>query len=168
MATLSIFIGSVLYPACGQWVDLPQDEDELAEIIEAVKAESDCEEVMISDYEGDWDISEYDNIFELNERAEMLADLREDEAELVEALIHEHGDSMEEAIDRIQDGNYRTYCECYDMADVAREILYETGDIMSIPEYLREYFDFAAYGEMLDNDGYFYYLGDGVYLEVWN
>lgn len=168
MATLSIFIGAVLYPACGQWVDLPQSEDDLAEIIEAVKAESDCEEVMISDSEGNWDISEYDNIFELNERAEMLADLQEDEVELVEALIHEHGDSMEEAIDRIQDGNYRTYHECYDMADVARVYLEEVGDLDLIPDFLRDYFDFEAYGEMLDNDGYFYYLGDGVYLEVWN
>ena len=168
MATLSIFIGAVLYPACGQWVDLPQSEDDLAEIIENVKREADCEEVMISDYEGDWSISEYDNIFELNERAEMLEDLREDERELVEVLIREHGDDLEEAIDRIQDGNYCTYCECYSMADVARKILWETGDIASIPEHLQEYFDYEAYGEMLDNNGYFYYLGNGVYLEVWN
>lgn len=167
MATLSIFIGAVLYPACGQWVDLPQSEDDLAEIIEAVKAESDCEEVMISDFEGDWDISEYDDIYELNERAEMLENLTEYEQELAEIIIREHGDSMEEAIDRIQEGNYRIYRNCYSMSDVAREYLEEVGDLDLIPEFLRDYFDFEAYGEMLENDGYFYDLGDS-FLEVWN
>lgn len=167
MATLSIFIGSVLMPACGQWVDLPQSEDDLAEIIESVKSESDCEEVMISDYEGDWDISEYDDIFELNERAEMLENLTEYERELAEIIIREHGDSLEEAVDRIQEGNYRIYRNCYSMSDVAREYLEEVGDLDLIPEFLRDYFDFEAYGEMLENEGYYYDLGDS-FLEVWN
>lgn len=164
---LSIFIGAVLYPACGQWVDLPMDEDELTEIIENVKREADCEEVMISDFEGDWNISEYDNIFDLNEKAELLDDLSEYERELVQTIIHEHGDSLEEAVDRVQEGNYRIYSNCYSMSDVAREYLEEVGDLDLIPEFLRDYFDFEAYGEMLDNNGYFYDLGDS-FLEIWN
>lgn len=168
MAALSIFIGSVLYPACGEWVDLPQPEEELAETIAEIQRETDCEEVMISDYEGDWNIGEYDGIFELNELAETLAELDDNEQELVETLIREHGDSLEEAIARIEEGNYRTYYNCDSMSDVAREILFECGELDTIPEHLRDYFDFEAYGEMLDNSGYFYDLGNSTYLEIWN
>lgn len=167
MAALSIFIGSVLYPACGEWVDLPQPEEELTGIIAEIQRETDCEEVMISDYEGDWNIGEYDGIFELNELAETLADLNDYERELVETLIRERGDDIEEAIDTIQCGNYRVYGDCYDMSDVAREILCESGDFDSIPDYLQNYFDFEAYGRDLDINGNFYDMGDGRFLEIW-
>lgn len=86
----------------------------------------------------------------------------------METLIREHGDSLEEAIARIEEGNYRTYYNCDSMSDVAREILFECGDLDTIPEHLRDYFDFEAYGEMLDNSGYFYDLGNSTYLEIWN
>lgn len=167
MAALSIFIGSVLYPACGEWVDLPQPEEELAETIAEIQRETDCEEVMISDYEGDWDIGEYDGIFELNELAETLAELDDYERELVETLIRERGDDIEEAIDTIQCGNYRVHDGCYDMSDVAREILCEDEDFNSIPDHLQNYFDFEAYGRDLDIEGNFYDMGDGRFLEIW-
>lgn len=166
-AIMSIFIGAVIAPACGQWVDLPADPDELRNIIKEVQDESDCEEVMISDYEGAIECSEYANIFDLNEQAEELADFDEDQLEIIKAIQEEAGYTFDEAREIYEDGDYMMYYDCYDMSDVAREVLEETGDIYTIPEGLRDYFDYEAYGAALDGSGNFYYLGEGRYIEVW-
>lgn len=164
---ISIFIGAVTAPACGQWVDLPQPEEVLEEIIEAVKLESGCEEIMISDTDGAYNIGEFYNIFDLNETAEELEALDEYEREAVAAIVENHGDSISEAIGRVNDGEYRIYCNCYTMADVARDICDECGTLDRVPDDLKDYFDFEAYGRDLEINGYFYYIGGGEYLEIW-
>jgi len=61
---------------------------------------------------------------------------------------------------------FRIYTECYDMADVAFEIVEECGMLESMPESLKNYFDYAAYGRDLDIEGNFYYTSDGIYVEM--
>ena len=167
-AIMSIFIGAVIAPACGQWVDLPADPDELRNIIKEVQAESDCEEVMISDYEGAIECSEYANIFDLNEQAEELADLSDDDLEIIKAIQTECGYCFEEARDVYESGDFCMYYDCYNMTDVAYQICEECGILDSIPEDLRGYFDYEAYGRDLDINGRFYYIGDGRYIELYD
>lgn len=162
MKKMSIFIGAVLYPANGKWVDLPATEEELEEAI-AYAQTDDCEEVIISDSEG-IDCNEYSNIFEVNERAEQIEELEEYEQEILEALINE-GYNFEEALDIVQDGDYMYYDNCNDMADVAYQYIEETGLLNDVPEHLRNYFDYEAYGRDMSYEGHFIATDSG-YIEV--
>ena len=143
MTKMAIFIGAVLYPAHGKWVELPTTTDELDEAIAYARTE-DCEEVMISDYEG-IKCGEYDNIYDINERAEMLSDLDDDEAEIFEAVLDDVGD-FDEALRIVEDHDYDYYRKCFTMEEVARMYCEDTGLLAEIPVYLLDYFDFEAYG----------------------
>lgn len=162
MKKMSIFIGAVLYPAHGQWVDLPATEEELTEAIENAQT-IDCEEVMISDHEG-IKCSEYDNIFDINEQAEELENLQDYEQEALEALIDD-GYSFEEALDIVTSGDYMYYSNCDDMTDVAMQYIEETGLLNDVPEFLQNYFDYEAYGRDLSYEGHFIAIDSG-YIEV--
>lgn len=162
MKKMSIFIGAVLYPANGKWVDLPATEEELEEAI-AYAQTADCEEVMISDSEG-IDCNEYDNIFEVNERAEEIDNLDDYEAEILEALTGE-GYNFEEALNIVTRGDYMYYSGCEDMTDVAMQYIEETGLLHDVPEHLQNYFDYEAYGRDMSYEGQFIAIDSG-YIEV--
>lgn len=162
MKKMSIFIGAVLYPANGRWVDLPTTEEELEEAIAYAQTE-DCEEVIISDSEG-IECNEYSNIFEVNERAEQIEELEDYEQEILEALIDD-GYKFDEALDIIQDGNYMYFDGCSDMTDVAMQYIEETGLLHDVPEFLQNYFDYEAYGRDMSYDGHFIATDSG-YIEV--
>lgn len=151
-----------MYPAHGQWVDLPATEEELTEAIENTQT-IDCEEVMISDYEG-IKCSEYDNIFDINEQAEEIENLQDYEQEALEALIDD-GYAFEEALDIVTSGDYMYYRNCEDMTDVAMQYIEETGLLNDIPEHLQNYFDYEAYGRDLSYEGHFIAINSG-YIEV--
>ena len=162
MTKMAIFIGAVLYPAHGKWVELPTTTDELDEAIAYARTE-DCEEVMISDYEG-IKCEEYDNIYDINERAEMLSDLDDDEAEIFEAVLDDVGD-FDEALRIVEDHDYLYYSGCCTMEEVARMYCEDTGLLAEIPVYLRDYFDFEAYGRNMEMSGNFIELSDG-FVEI--
>lgn len=119
------------------------------------------EEIFITDFESDLGITcdEYDNIEDLNEMAETIANLSEWERDIVEALISEGDYDIEEAIEKCED--VIVYSDCNNMSDVAEQYAEETGLLDSIPENLRYYFDFEAYGRDMEIEGnFFYYNGD--------
>lgn len=150
----------------GKWIELPTAEEDITEVIESLKRPGrNDEEFFITDYENEigLKIDEYKNIYELNEEAEELEDL---DANVLKALL-ENGYDLDEAITIVSEYNYRLYPDCYNMSDVADAWLDETGDLDRIPEDLRDYFDYEAYGRMLDMSGSFYYIGNGTYLETW-
>lgn len=162
MLKMSIFIGAVLYPANGKWIDLPATEEEIEEAIEYAKTE-DCDEVMISDYEG-IKCGEFDNIYEINEQAEQIDGLEEYEQEILEALLND-GYNFDEALEIVENQDYYYYDECYDMTDVAIRYCEEAGILNDIPDYLQNYFDFEAYGRDMSYSGNFIATDTG-YIEV--
>lgn len=127
------------------------------------------EETFISDYETDingFEIREYANIDDLNELAEELENFDEYELEAFGAML-EYGYATDEALQKVQDGEYRLYDGCYSMADVAEMYAEETGLLSSIPDDLRYYFDFEAYGRDMDHNGNFAETDSG-YIEIFN
>ena len=127
------------------------------------------EETFISDYETDingFEIREYANIDDLNELAEELENFDEYELEAFGAML-EYGYATDEALQKVQDGEYRLYDGCYSMADVAEMYADETGLLSSIPDDLRYYFDFEAYGRDMDHNGHFAETDSG-YIEILN
>lgn len=150
----------------GEWVTLPVDDDELEEVKKRIEINEYYEEWFITDYESDIDgveIGEYSNIDELNEMAEMLEDLDDADIEVITALMSD-GYSFDEAIDKKDD--VIIFADCEDMADVARQYIEETGMLEAMPEHLRDYFDFAAYGRDMSFEGHFVFTNNGNCIEI--
>jgi hypothetical protein len=78
-----IFIGTPLNPACGKWVDLPADSDELEATRKEIAGDRDS---IISDHEDLPGIDEYTPLGEANEYAEWLVD-ENPEPDVIDALL---------------------------------------------------------------------------------
>ena len=150
----------------GEWVKLPVSEEELEAVFERIGINEEYEEHFITDYETDitgLKVGEYDSIEDLNELAETLEDLDEYEREIVEAMISE-GYDLEEALEKKDD--CMVYHDCNDMTDVAEQYAEETGLLDSIPENLRYYFDFEAYGRDMGIEGTFVFTNNGNCVQI--
>lgn len=157
----------------GKWVELPCDdlEKELRSI--GVSDEPDengkyYEEYFITDYETDipgLQIDEYDNFDELNEFAEKVEKLDSSDKIALRAFL-ENGSTLEDALEGVENINYAIYWNCYDMEDVAKEIVKETGMLQGTPDEIARYFDYEAYGRDLDLEGTFIAV-DNHYVEIW-
>ena len=127
------------------------------------------EESFISDYETDINglsISEYASLDDLNELAEELENFDEYELEAFGAML-EYGYATDEALKKVQDGDYTYYSGCCSMAEVAEMYADETGLLYSMPDELRMYFDFEAYGRDMEINGHFIETDSG-YIEIFN
>ena len=58
------------------------------------------------------------------------------------------------------------YYDCNNMTDVAEQYAEETGLLNSIPENLRYYFDFEAYGRDMGIEGYFVFTNKGNCVQI--
>lgn len=126
------------------------------------------EESFISDYETDINglsISEYASLDDLNELAEELENFDEYELEAFGAML-EYGYATDEALKKVQDGDYMYYSGCCSMAEVAEQYADETGLLANIPDDLRYYFDFEAYGRDMEINGSFVETESG-YIEIY-
>ena len=150
----------------GEWVKLPVDDDELEEVKKRIGLNQYYEEMFITDYESDIngvEVNEYDNIESLNELAEALEELDECELEIVSALLSE-GYSINEAIEKKED--CYIYFDCDNMTDVAIVCCEECGTLEAMPEELRCYFDFAAFGRDLAYTSHFVFTKSGNCIEI--
>ena len=157
----------------GEWVELPCTDAELEAVKERIgisdKPDENgnyYEEYFITDYETDvhgLEVGEYDNLDNLNELAETLYSLDEYDLEIVEAMISE-GYTLEEAMEKKED--CMVYPDCHDMEDVAMEYAEETGLLDSIPENLRSYFDYKAFGRDMSFEGHFVFTDQGNCVQI--
>ena len=157
----------------GKWLELPATEEEIEKTLEEIGVSDEpdengiyYEEYFITDYETDMDglkVSEYSNIDDLNELAETIDDLDEDEKEIVNAIIGE-GYSLEDAIDKKDD--VMIYYNCSNMEQVAEDYAEQVGLLNDIPESLRYYFDFEAYGRDMSFEGHFVFTDSGNCIQI--
>lgn len=127
------------------------------------------EEAFISDYETDINglsISEYASLDDLNELAEEMENFDEYELDAFGAML-DYGYATDEALKKVQDGDYMYYSGCYSMTEVAEMYADETGLLSNIPDELRYYFDFEAYGRDMEINGKFVETDSG-YIEIFN
>lgn len=148
----------------GEWVNLPVSDD-FESAFDHIGINERYEEWFITDYENDYcyQVEEYENIFELNELAEELENLEETTHSIIAAML-EHGFDFSEALNHVDD--VVIYHDCQTMADVAYEVVEESGMLNSIPDNLRNYFDYEAYGRDLDLEGTFIFTVGGDCIEV--
>ena len=152
----------------GEWVTFPIDEDEQEELFKRIGIDEEHEEYFMTDYESELDLfhmfGEYVSIEKLNELAEEVESLDSYEEEIIEALISEGGYSFEQAMSAKDD--VIVYSGCSDMTEVAEQYANETGLLDSIPENLRYYFDFEAFGRDMSFDGEYHFHNGNCYQVI--
>ena len=158
----------------GEWVKFPTTAEELKKVFEriGIGAKDDFgqtyEEWFITDYDcyvdGLYDLlGEYANLDELNYLASKLDDMSQDEYERFQAAmeIGDHTGSIQELINLTENLDcYDVYPDIHDHDDLGRYYIEEL-DAMQVPEHLRNYIDYEAYGRdiALEEGGEFTDLG---------
>lgn len=145
----------------GEWVSLPCEG--LEEVLDKISNNGNGE-LFISDYETDISnlkISEYDDILQLNEIAEEIDNLSDDEVIALQAYLEQYND-IEQALEEVHQGNYTIYYDCNDMSDVAYQVVNDCGLFDGVPEALKEYFDYEAYGRDMDIEGTFIQIDNNI------
>ena len=144
-------------PTKGNWIDLDDITDwdgvksELAKSL-GLNAD-DLDEVLCSDIEGlprHFYASNCDG-FSMTEWADFKEQLEAThlDAEVIDAYLDNMGSYGGVDISNIEDAYYG---EFEDFTDFAHNLLNDTGDLNQMPDNLRPYFDFEAYGRDLSYD----------------
>lgn len=158
----------------GEWVKFPTTAEELKKVFERIwiGAKDDFgqtyEEWFNTDYDcyvdGLYDLlGEYANLDELNYLASKLDDMSQHEYERFQAAmeIGDHTGSIQELINLTENLDcYDIYPDIHDHDDLGRYYIEEL-DAMQVPEHLRNYIDYEAYGRdiALEESGQFTDLG---------
>lgn len=158
----------------GEWLELPCTDDELEAVKERIGINDEpdengryYEEWFITDYETDIEgieVGEYADLDVLNELAESMEYFNNDELTAFQAFLQD-GSNLDDALESVQNGDYRIYDNCDTMEDVAMEIVEEYGYLNNVPEHVARYFDYEAFGRDLDIEGKFYNI-DGNMIEI--
>ena len=154
----------------GEWIDLPLSDEELREKIQSIldawnDGFSPSEEWAIHDYEAPFEIGEYESPYKVNEWAERLSNISEDE-EVINAIIN-HFSTVEEAIETIENGEYRIYNDCDDMADVAFQLWEESGRLAEVEKVISpSYIDWEAIGRDMEIEGTFIKTNYNTFVEI--
>lgn len=149
----------------GEWVSLPCEG--LEEVLNKISNNGN-DELFISDYETDISnlkISEYDDILQLNEIAEEIDNLSDDEVIALQAYLEQYND-IEQALEEVRQGNYTIYYDCDDMEDVAYQVVNDCGLLDGVPEEVKIYFDYEAYGRDMEINGTFIQI-DNSFVELY-
>lgn len=131
---------------------------EALEFMDKQKAKDGLEEFIIVDYDAPFSIGEYDDVSDLAEISEKLEELTDDEIEVLEVIMDNYTDDFEKALEKVTDGDYIVYWDCPDMTAVAEAYCEDCGLLNSMPENLRYYFDFEAFGRDMELEGNFFEL----------
>ena len=158
----------------GEWVKFPTTAEEMKKVFERIGiGQKDdfgnpYEEWFITDYDcyvdGLYDkLGEYESLDELNYLASKLDEMSQDEYEQFQAAMEvgDHSGSVQEIINLTENLNcYDVYPDIHDYDDLGRYYVEEL-DAMQVPEHLRNYIDYEAYGRdiALEEGGEFTDLG---------
>ena len=143
----------------GEWVKFPTTPEEMQAVFQRIGiGETDdfgyaYEEWFITDYDcyvdGLYDkLGEYSNIDELNYLASKLDDMTQDDYNLFCAAVSmgDHTGSIQDLINLTENLDcYDIYSDIGDDDDLGRYYLEEV-DASQVPDYLRNYIDYEAYG----------------------
>ena len=102
----------------------------------------------------------YTPIEEVNRLCEMVEDLPEDIQDELSELLGYYS-SLEDLCEHADDIIH--YPDCDDMTDVAYYFIDECQSLGEIPDRIRSYIDYEAYGRDLDLEGCFVVTNHGVF-----
>ena len=136
----------------GKWVKLPVDDETLDKVLTEIGINEQYEEYFITDHEneivgiGDV-ISEYSSVAALNKLAQRLEMLSDADADKLGAVLeYEACRSVSEVIDLLDElDEFDLLPDVEDDEDLGYYYVEECGSIY-IPEHLKNYFDYEAFG----------------------
>lgn len=167
MKKLEVYIEN-LHNGKNAWIELPTSDIVINKVLEEINP-GDLHDVIIADYETDISglkVSEYDNILELNTIAEEIDNLSDDELIAFQAYLEQYANNIEQALEEVRQGNYRIYYNCDNMEDVAYQAVNESGLLDGVPEQVKMYFDYEAYGRDMDINRTFIQI-DNSFVELY-
>ncbi len=146
----------------GAWMDATDAEAFDIATLEHAKDASPCEEHAIHDYEGFGAIKldEHESLADVAKLAELL----EEHGEAFAAWYdNETRDLSEDLAEQFQEQYRGTWKS---LEDYASEFAEDYGLLKDVPEELKYYFDFEAYGRDMESNGSLWTTegGDGVYV----
>jgi len=127
----------------GEWFTLSEGEEALSKVLKKVLGSD--EEYFITDYEADFEISEYDNLNELVEFGTLFDELNEMEQTVVSYYLDHYGLDRSEVLEKMQNDSLMDDCIIYE-ADNERELGYAIAECMDIPKHLEMWIDYEAIG----------------------
>ena len=137
----------------GSWINCDQDAESIWAEINAMLAKSpepDAEEHAVHDFEGfgSLNLGEWPDIEQVAE----LAALMQEHGEIFSELVSHFGGL--ENLDEAKTAMEESYQGSHDsLEDFAYELLEDTGALKDLPDNLRCYFDYKAYGRDLELGG---------------
>lgn len=149
----------------GEWVELPHEDIE--SVINQI-SNNNKDGLFISDFETDvqgLEVGEYDDIEILNDITEQIDDLSDGELIAFQAYLL-NSSSLNEALEKATDGNYTIYENCDNMEDVVYQVVNDCGLLDGVPEEVRMYFDYEAYGRDMDINRTFIQI-DNSFVELY-
>jgi len=175
MANTTVFnayIGN--YNGNGEWVDMTLPLERIQEVADKY-TNNGQRDLLISDYSssyipGTLDI-DYMSLDEVKALADTIQELVSQYADdnIVKAVVGAADDyrSGSETISEFIDSHeFYIYDNCDNMADVAYQVLEESGGINELPEWAQSYFDYESYGRDLEIEGQFYKGPMSIYVEI--
>lgn len=152
----------------GEWVELPVSQGELQEVFDHIGINEEYEEYFITDYECDlYEVGEYENIDKLSDIAERIQELDGEERNVVKALIQKLDYTLDEAIEKVNNGDYRIYYDCDDMEDVAYQVVEDCGYLDKVLDNVACYFDYESFGRDLGIEGTYIFTDDNEAIEIY-
>lgn len=148
----------------GRWLQLPMESAQFEKVFAEIVGQN--QEHIILDYNAPFEISEFENIFALNEFMENVEDCGIDEDGL--KAIFSVADTKEEAFKAIENGSYSIidvdtviegWATCFIDDDILGRVLHEEGynNLFEnpIPEEMLDYMDWEnIYNCLSINDGW--------------
>lgn len=165
----------------GEWVKFPTTAEEIQDVFQRIGIDGvRYEEWFITDYDCHVDgihdvLGEYESLDELNYLATKITELDKNEYERFEAAIQvsDYSRSVKDLINLTDNlDKYDIYPDIHDHDDLGRLYIEEYGS-MEVPEHLKNYIDYEAYGRDIALDeigeftdfGYVRDTGDSFYEE---
>lgn len=153
----------------GKWIDAAQTADEIREeISEMLKnsPESGAEEWAVHDFEGFGSISlgEWPDL----QRVSKIASLLEEYGDAF-SLWYQHQDGSYVELDEMEE-RFNEQCHgAHDSKEAFADYLLEsTGEIMSVPEWARRYFDYHTYARDLELEGSYSFVSANGQVYVYS
>lgn len=160
----------------GRWIRLPLAPFELAQALSEVltEGEHECksshhEEYFITDH--DWldneaffHIDEYEDIYALNEKLQIIEEQAPDKHSVIAFLLHENiAADLEDAIAKVDDVIVH---KNQTMEDIAYEVMQELYGADLLPSIIANHIDYEGIGREFEMDGNYYEYGSDIYEYV--
>jgi antirestriction protein len=151
----------------GTWVQLPIKNDKLQDVLKEIGISEEYEEFFITDYETSlsgmkYVITEFSNIVALNELAELIDELSEEDNNKLNAVLEcDYCSSIEDVKKIISElDNFELLPEIIDNEELGYYFAEEVG-YLNIPEEVKSYFNYEKYGRdmRIESSGVFTSLG---------